>query len=134
MRQKSQSEGDTKFRKLLVNLRMRSCNRDELELMHSCVPGDGHPDIVHASMITCRNANCDLLNKVGSLRFARDKNVDLHIFYVVDTYSNAKVAKKDELLEMNLLRSGNVIPKEQADKILDIPPVLTLKITGKSIF
>ena len=134
MRQKSQSKGDAKFRKLLVNLRMRSCNRDELELMHSCVPRDGHPDIVHASMITCRNANCDLFNKVGSLRFAREKKVDLHIFYAVDTYSNAKVAKKDELLEMNLLRSGNVIPKEQADKILDIPPVLTLGITGKLIF
>ena len=134
MRQKSQSEGDAKFRKLLVTLRMRSCNRNDLELMHSCVPRDGHPDIVHASMITCRNANCDLLNKVSSLRFARDKKVDLHIFYAVDTYSNAKVAEKDELLEMNLLRSGNVIPKEQADKILDIPPVLTLGITGKLIF
>ena len=90
MRQKSQSEGDAKFRKLLVTLRMRSCNRDDLELMHSCVPRDGHPDIVHASMITCRNANCDLLNKVGSLRFARDKKVDLHIFYAVDTYSKCQ--------------------------------------------
>ena len=129
MRQKSQSEEDAKFRKLLVNLRMRSCDRDDIELMHSRVPRD-----VHASVITRRNVNRDLLNEVGSLRFARDKKVALHTFYAVDTYSNAKIAKKDELLEMNPLRSGNVIPKEQADKILDIPPVLTLGITGKLIF
>ena len=75
--------------------------------MHSRVPRDSHPDInlmhpdfVHASMITCRNVNHDLLDEVGSLRFARNKKADLRTFYEVDTYSNAKVAKKDELLEM----------------------------------
>ena len=72
-----------------------------------------HPDFVHASMITCRNVNHDLLDEVGSLRFARNKKADLHTFYVVDTYSNAKVAKKDELLEMTQWMSykGSKQPK-----------------------
>ena len=80
--------------------------------MQSHVPRNSHPDInlmhpdfVHASIITCRNVNHELLDEVGSLRFARNKKVDLHTFIVVDTYSNAKVAKKDELLEMNPLMS-----------------------------
>ena len=63
-------------------------------------------------MITCRNANLDLLNKASSVRFARDKKVKLHTFYAVDTYSNSKPPKAKELLEMNPLHTGNIIPKK----------------------
>ena len=63
------SEEDQKFRKLLVNLRMNSCDVEDFELMHSRVPHPDHPDIDmdhpdvrHSNMITCWNTNSDLLN------------------------------------------------------------------------
>ena len=61
--------------------------------MHSRVPRMGHPDIdlshpdfAHASMITCRNVNRDLLNNVGVSKFARLNNKRLTTFYAVDTF------------------------------------------------
>ena len=138
MRQKSQTDEDSKFRKLLVNLRMKSCDRDDIELMHSRIPRADHPDIdlmhpdfIHASMITCRNSDRDYLNEVGSLRFAREKKVKLHTFYAVDTFSNSKIPDNQSMFQYNPLRSGNAIPKDQADKVLDIEPGYTQSIAGK---
>lgn len=138
MRQKSQSDEDARFRKLLMNLRMNSCDRDDIELMHSRVPRSNHPDIdlndpkfAHESMITCLNVNRDLLNDVGVLKFAETKKQELRTFYAVDTFSNVRADKTKSTLEHNPIRSGNLIPKEQANKILTIQPGNTMHVPGR---
>ena len=138
MRQNTQSEEDAKFRKLLVNLRVKSCDRDDLELLHSRIPRDGHPDIdlmhpdfVHASMITCRNSDRDYLNEVGIARYARERNVKLHTFFAMDTFSNAKIPEHQAMFQYNPLRSGNVIPREHAERVLEIQPAYTQNVAGK---
>ncbi|VDB96794.1 unnamed protein product [Peniophora sp. CBMAI 1063] len=118
MRQRSQSEEDARFRKLIPR-----DGHPDIDLMH--------PDFVHASMITRRNSNRDLLNQVGTARFARAKKRKLYTFYAVDTFSNAKVPANKAVFEHNPLRTGNVIPKEQAEKVLSVPPGDTMSIPGK---
>ncbi|VDB90195.1 unnamed protein product [Peniophora sp. CBMAI 1063] len=138
MRQRNASEEDIKFRKLLVNLRMNRCDREDIELMHSRVARPNHPDIdlnhpdfVHASMITCRNVNRDLLNEIGSYKFAHATNQELTTFYAVDAFSNSRAKKDKSTLEHNPKRAGVLIPDEQANKILQILPGNTSHIPGK---
>ena len=132
------SEEDQKFRKLLVNLRMNSCDVEDLELMHSRVPHPDHPDIDmdhpdvrHSNMITCWNTNRDLLNEIGVLKFAKAHDRQLYTFYAYDTFSNTRITKGKATLEHNPLRAGNSIPSPKAAQLLNILPGNTGHIAGK---
>ena len=72
MRQKLQTTGDAKFRKVLENMRYKSCTDADIRLIRSCVAGRAaekpklsEEKFRHVSIITALNAHRDKINELG---------------------------------------------------------------------
>ncbi|KAJ6623683.1 hypothetical protein B0H10DRAFT_1742915, partial [Mycena sp. CBHHK59/15] len=94
MRQKTQTEADTKLRTALENMRFGACTMEDIEFLHTRVASDrpGHPHldtkkIRNVSVITGLNIHKDLINDEGVRRFSEDTGQDLVEFYSVDKLS-----------------------------------------------
>ena len=110
MRQSQQTDDDTKFRNALENMRYAQCTEDDIEFLMTRVAGkeDNQPNIAmkryrNVSIITELNSQKDQLNKLGSLRFARDTGQILTDFYSddelgedIDPSALTSVRKKDK--------------------------------------
>ena len=91
MRQKMQSANDAKFRSALENMRYAQCTEEDIDFLKTLIAGknSNQPNIAqrrfrNVSIITELNSQKDQLNKLGSLRFAKDTNQKLTDFYSDD--------------------------------------------------
>ena len=91
MRQNTQSPNDAKFRKALENMRYAQCTEKDIEFLKTLIAGKNakQPNIArkqyrNVSIITELNSQKDQLNKLGTLRFAKDTDQKLTDFYSDD--------------------------------------------------
>ena len=91
MRQNTQSDNDAKFRNALENMRYAQCTEEDIDFLKTRIAGKkaNQPNIAqkryrNVSIITELNSQKDQLNKLGSLRFAKDTNQKLTDFYSDD--------------------------------------------------
>ncbi|KAF5339625.1 hypothetical protein D9611_011516 [Ephemerocybe angulata] len=94
MRQTNMSKQDTAYRRALQNMRYKACDWEDIAFLRSRITRsvEGSPSIVDpnfrdVSVITTRNAIKDVMNEVGSKRFAAESGVDLAYFYSEDEIS-----------------------------------------------
>ena len=91
MRQNTQSANDAKFRRTLENMQYARCTDEDIEFLKTLIAGKNskQPNIAqkryrNVSIITELNSQKDQLNKLGSLRFAKDTHQKLTDFYSDD--------------------------------------------------
>jgi hypothetical protein len=92
MRQRTQSEDDALFRQALANMRYKACTPVDIVFLKSRV-SSGLPDrpcvnerrFRNVSIITSLNSLKDEINRMGSLRFARESGQELVEFVSIDT-------------------------------------------------
>jgi hypothetical protein len=110
MRQNTQSVNDAKFRRALENMRYAQCTEEDIDFLKTLIAGknSNQPNIAqkryrNVSIITELNSQKDQLNKLGSLRFARDTHQKLTDFYSddelgedIDPSTLTSVRKKDK--------------------------------------
>ena len=91
MRQNVQSANDAKFRRALENMRYAQCTKEDIDFLKTLIAGRNanQPNIAqkryrNVSIITELNSQKDQLNKLGSLRFAKDTDQKLTDFYSDD--------------------------------------------------
>lgn len=94
MRQKTQTESDSKLRTALENMRYGSCTAEDIEFLRTRVASDrpGYPHLDskkyrNVSVITGLNIHKDTINEEGTYRFAQDTGQELVEFYGVDKLS-----------------------------------------------
>ena len=92
MRQRTQTEEDSKLCTCLENMRYAACTSDDIAFLRSRIAGKGmgSPDLGdvrfrNVSIITARNNQKDAMNEEGSKRFAADYGQELEHFYSLDT-------------------------------------------------
>jgi len=91
MRQKSQSEEDSKLRTALENMRYAACTPEDIAFLRTRVVGSSpsapsftDPELRHVSIITSWNAQKDKINELGCERYASDTGQTLTSFYSFD--------------------------------------------------
>ena len=106
MRQRTQSEKDSKLRKALENMRYKACTSDDIVFLRSLIVGSkntpaskiAQPKYRHQSIITSWNDKKDEINRLGVHKFSRDTGQELHTFYSSDepTMSRAETQPKNK--------------------------------------
>ncbi|KAF5336917.1 hypothetical protein D9611_002866 [Ephemerocybe angulata] len=112
MRQTNKSIQDTAYRRALQNMRYKACDWEDIAFLRSRITSSvpGCPSIVepnfrNVSVITTKNAIKDVMNDVGSKRFAAEAGTELTYFYSEDEISresgntSRKRVKKRMLLQ-----------------------------------
>ena len=91
MHQNTKSTRDTSFRTALENMWYAQCTEDDIKFLKTLIAGKelNQPNIAkkryrNVSIITELNSQKDQLNKLGSLRFAKDTSQRLTDFYSDD--------------------------------------------------
>ena len=102
LRQNTQTPNDAKFRNALENMQYAQCTKEDIDFLKTCIAGknENQPNIAqkrirNVSIITELNSQKDQLNKLGSLRFAKDTNQILTDFYSDDELG-VEVQKSDQ--------------------------------------
>jgi len=117
MRQNTQSAEDAKFRSALENMRYAQCTEENIDFLKTCIAGKNKNQrniaqkrYRNVSIITELNSQKDQLNKLGSLRFAKDTNQKLTDFYSDDelgedidpsTLSSVRIKNKNSIPSTN---------------------------------
>ncbi|TFK60855.1 hypothetical protein BDN72DRAFT_778880, partial [Pluteus cervinus] len=130
MRQTGNSITNAKFRDALNNLRYKACTNDDLELLstrcHNDKTGPKLTDIEYrdVSIITSLNICKDVINNLGSARFAAETNQELHTFYSNDCVDVNGGTKKRRVF------SGTLTDDIQ-DMVWNMSPSFNDNIPGK---
>jgi hypothetical protein len=138
MRQKTQSQADAQLRQALTNMRYKACTPEDLvflrSLVSSKVPGRssvGDKNFRQVSIITAMNVHKDEINRLGSLRFARETSQTLVDFFSEDNVS-AREEKKSARSASKAIRGVPVISDRIQQLIWSQPPSANTKnIPGK---
>ena len=95
MRQKTQTPDDARLREALSNMRYKACTPNDIAFLRSCISSDleGRHSVKekqfrNVSIITTLNLPKDVINNLGSQRFAAETGQDLIDFYSEDTVSS----------------------------------------------
>ncbi|PBK94391.1 hypothetical protein ARMGADRAFT_927977 [Armillaria gallica] len=93
MHQSTQSEGDSKLRTALANMRYKACTKNDIAFLnlHVCKLSDSAPDITsqkyrNVSIITDLNIHKDAFNQLGTIRLFRKQIKSLLIFSLMIIY------------------------------------------------
>ena len=94
MRQKTQTPDDERLREALSNMRYKACTPDDIAFLRSRISSqiEGRPSVNekefrNVSVITTLNLPKDVINNLGSQRFAAETGQALTNFYSEDTVS-----------------------------------------------
>ena len=92
MRQRTQSEQDSRLRSALENMRYKSCTPADIDFLYSRIssvlPGRvtvADNDFIGVPIITALNIHKDEINAIGAERFATETNQELMDFYSDDS-------------------------------------------------
>jgi len=142
MRQKSQSAEDAQFRTALENMRYAQCTENDIEFLKTRIAGKstGQPNIAkkrfrNVSIITELNSQKDQLNKLGSLRFAKETGQKLTDFYSddelgedIDPSTLSSVRKKDR---KSIPSSKKYLSPDMQDAVWNLRHSASEHIPGK---
>ena len=115
MRQTNQSEEDVKLRTALENMRYKSCTPEDIAFLRTQIAGSGEQQpklsekrFHNVSIITALNAQKDLINELGCVRFAEETGQQLSYFYSYDKWAeyeypdeNKKGRQKKKKIEIH---------------------------------
>ncbi|KAF5328283.1 hypothetical protein D9611_014755 [Ephemerocybe angulata] len=97
MRQTNTSDAaEDSLRTCLEHMRYKDCTEADLEFLRSRIPSNnpalnlGDPMWCDVSVITAWNTHKDQINAMNAIRFARENNRPLHMFYSVDRQGRGK--------------------------------------------
>jgi hypothetical protein len=127
MRQRQQSAEDDKLRTALSNMRYRACTRNDVAFLRTRIASLGttgprldNADFRHVSIITALNAQKDIINELGTKRFAADTRRNLSMFHSIDSLSSRSVDKSRwKKCEQTVL--AHISPQLQR-KLWEFPP------------
>ncbi|KAJ7124186.1 hypothetical protein C8R44DRAFT_551261, partial [Mycena epipterygia] len=140
MRQTTDSEGDTKLRTALANMRYGACTQEDLAYLETRTVSrrPGHPNYTdvrlrNVSIITGLNAQKDKINAMGCEKYAEETNQELVHFYSDDVLCNtADVRKPKGVRKKKTLKKTKGIDKADQQQLWDAWPSSTsLHIPGK---
>ncbi|TFK61192.1 hypothetical protein BDN72DRAFT_778537, partial [Pluteus cervinus] len=104
MRQVDNSPINVKFRTALANLRYKACTQQDIDILSTRCHDNSKkgPNVTDAmfrnvSIITSLNICKDLINTLGTARFASETNQRLHTFYSNDTINLGKKPTKNKM-------------------------------------
>ena len=116
MRQKTQTPNDERLREALSNMRYKACTPDDIAFLRSCIssPLEGRSSVNekqfrNMSVITTLNLPKDVINDLGSKRFAAETGQVLTNFYAEDTV-NSSDSQENKSTKRNV--SANVRKKK----------------------
>jgi hypothetical protein len=146
MRQKTQTSDDERLREALSNMRYKACTPDDIAFLRSRVssPIEGRPSVNekqfrNVSVITTLNLPKDVINDLGSQRFAAETGQELVNFYSEDTVSSSSGSQEKRSIKKNMstnLRKKKVqvpsLSPALQQIVWDLPPSSNTKnIPGK---
>ena len=92
MRQKNQSNDDAALRQALTNMRYKSCTPDDIAFLRTRISSSlpDHPAVTqvkfrNVSIITALNVHKDEINRLGSIRYAKETSQELVDFFSEDS-------------------------------------------------
>ena len=96
MRQRTQSEKDSKLRTALENMRYAACTPEDIKFLKTRIAGRrsdqpklSDKEFRNVSIITALNAQKDRINELGSVRFAAETGQTLTDFYSIDRFGSS---------------------------------------------
>ena len=94
MRQTNQSDEDVKLRTALENMHYKSCTPEDIAFLRTRIasPDGKRPKLSakrfrNVSIITALNAQKDMINELGCIRFAEETGQQLSYFYSYDKWA-----------------------------------------------
>ena len=127
MRQKTQTSDDERLREALSNMRYKACTPDDIAFLRSRVssPIEGRPSVNekqfrNVSVITTLNLPKDVINDLGSQRFAAETGQELINFYSEDTVNSSSDSQEKKSIKKNM--SANLRKKKV--KVPSLSPAL----------
>ncbi|TFK61827.1 hypothetical protein BDN72DRAFT_777811, partial [Pluteus cervinus] len=128
MRQTGQSKDEVDFRSALANLRYKACTTEDLKhirkRVHSKLPG--RPKVTdhefkNVAVITAWNVHKDVMNDIGTKRFALETGQSLHVFFSNDILdANADV--HTEKGRKKRCHFSNIPSDDIQNQLWNIPP------------
>ena len=101
MRQKTQTPDDARLRDALSNMRYKACTPDDIAFLRSRISSEieGRPSVNekqfhNVSVITALNLPKDVINDLGSQRFAAETGQELIDFYSEDVVSSTDIQSR----------------------------------------
>ncbi|KAF8809213.1 hypothetical protein BYT27DRAFT_7094604 [Phlegmacium glaucopus] len=101
MRQKTQTPDDARLREALSNMRYKACTPDDIAFLRSRISSEiegrssaNEKQFRNVSVITTLNLPKDVINDLGSQRFAAETGQELMTFYSEDTVSSTDIQAK----------------------------------------
>ena len=125
MRQKTQSEKDSKLRQALENMRYKACTSDDIVFLRSLIVGSKNTPASkiaelkyrHQSIITSWNDKKDEINRLGVHKFARDTGQEINVFYSTDEATMSRPETQSK-------RQGKTKKPEKRFKLKQISPAM----------
>ena len=143
MRQKTQTPDDERLREALSNMRYKACTPDDIAFLRSRVSSEieGRASVNekrfrNVSVITTLNLPKDVINDLGSQRFAAETGQELMSFYSEDTVNSSDNQEKKKSIKKHNARKRKVqvpsLSPALQQIIWDLPPSTNTKnIPGK---
>ena len=117
MRQKTQTPDDERLREALSNMRYKACTPDDIAFLRSRVSSEiegrssvNEKKFRNVSVITTLNLPKDVINDLGSQRFAAETGQELICFYSEDTVSSSDNQEKKSIKRSNKRKKKVQIP------------------------
>jgi len=137
MRQKNQSDADTKLYTCLENMRYKVCTQADIDFLKTRVVNKSNKylnlassQFRNVSIITGWNAQKDRLNELGCKRFTKDHNKSLVSFYSIDNWkSESKNWLEDDFLDD--IKSGSFFPLQLQRILWNQPHASSDHISGR---
>jgi hypothetical protein len=114
MCQKTQTPNDARLWGALSNMRYKACTPDDIAFLRSRISSelDGRPCINskqfrNVSIITTLNLPKDVINDLGSQRFAAEANQELVFFYSEDTVSSTDDRAQSSSKKKSFMKLGH---------------------------
>jgi hypothetical protein len=140
MRQKKQTDDDTRLRTALSNMRYAACTNEDINFLNTRIAGRGpnRPKISsknfrNVAIICGVHTQKDAINQLGCGRFASDTGQELTHFYSIDKWGKDKPnsGRKSQKTANSVIHNSNEINPGDQNEIWKLHPGRTGHLPGK---
>ncbi|KAJ7652240.1 hypothetical protein B0H17DRAFT_958033, partial [Mycena rosella] len=135
MRQAATTPDNVKLRTALVNMRYGACTAADIQYLHSRTisrrpghPTFNDPRFRYVSIITGLNLQKDKIDELGCIKYVKENNQDLTVFYSNDPPAGnggSDERKPRSARNQNVQRLIKTLPKNRQQQLWDAPPSST---------
>lgn len=140
MRQQNESTEDNAFRICLENMRYGACTEKDIKFLRRHVVGPASqgpqltdPKFRDVAIITAWNAQKDMINEMGSTRFAKDSGQTLTDFHSVDSLGPATdgPSKTKGRPQKKRMAATSALARRIKESLWDCHPSMSNQLAGK---